>query len=426
MLLITLLSAVIIYDSSAVENVDVDLTVDRTGWKDPLDPFSPYQKYEHDIDKLMNCEEQLELCRRDKSNVEDPLTKTTIGHVSGRDDPTLKLIIRNMLSRLHVDINEVTYVDRLASVYLNANDVETVRRYLNSEGESISLREQVRVILEQFIVQQDLYSEPSFPIRLGTAISPYLPLLNLCLLVPAVIILLSSRHSSQSLFFMVFSTAFLISLFIVYNRKYQENVAARIARSKMAIADHCKPKGLLSEALNILGGFVFIKGKSECLQYHEDLFIDPLYEISPLDVVCDVLSNFIFTPLGVFGRHFNLFFNEFYRDSPIPLVFVKTVLFIFLTISILFWACGYRLRTIFATLEPANVTYSLRGRSASPFARPTAVEDCKERRIETTVRKGALPELPNSLSCRSRPVVRRDSEQSPVQKRTQSVGRILS
>lgn len=86
----------------------------------------------------------------------------------------------------------------------------------------------------------------------------------------------------------------------------------------------------------------------------QDLFVDPLYEISPLDVVCDVISNFIFTPLGIFGRHFNVFFNEFYRDSPIPLVLVKTILFIFLTISILFWACGYRLRTIFATLEPAG------------------------------------------------------------------------
>uniref|UniRef100_A0A0M3I034 Chloride channel CLIC-like protein 1 n=1 Tax=Ascaris lumbricoides TaxID=6252 RepID=A0A0M3I034_ASCLU len=456
MLVISILSAVMIYVGSAVENVDVDLTVDRTGWKDPLDPFSPYQEYERDIEKLRNCEEQLKLCRRGNNDIEDPLTKTGIGHVNGQDDPALKLIIRNILSRLHVDIDrdsverrlktpesrsfgpqefvsfvlttvtndlyfKVTYVDRLASVFINTNDVETIRRYLNSEGESVSLREQIRVILEGFIVQQDLYSEPSFPIRFGTAISPYLPLLNLGLLVPAVVVLLSSRHSSRSLFFMVFSTAFLVSLFVVYNRKYQENVAARIARSKMAIADHCKPKGLISEALNILGGLVFIKGKSECLQYHEDLFVDPLYEISPLDVVCDVLSNFIFTPLGIFGRHFNVFFNEFYRDSPIPLVLVKTVLFVFLTISILFWACGYRLRTIFATLEPASVTPSLRGRSASRFARPTAVEGCKEQLIETTVRKGSAPKLSASVSCRSRPVVRRDSERSPSQKRTQSV-----
>lgn len=64
MLVISILSAVMIYVGSAVENVDVDLTVDRTGWKDPLDPFSPYQEYERDIEKLRNCEEQLKLCRR--------------------------------------------------------------------------------------------------------------------------------------------------------------------------------------------------------------------------------------------------------------------------------------------------------------------------------------------------------------------------
>lgn len=73
----------------------------------------------------------------------------------------------------------------------------------------------------------------------------------------------------------------------------------------------------------------------------------------------------------------------------------------------------------------SGVTPSLRGRSASRFARPTAVEGCKEQLIETTVRKGSAPKLSASVSCRSRPVVRRDSERSPSQKRTQSVGRVL-
>ncbi|KHN87340.1 Putative transmembrane protein ORF57 [Toxocara canis] len=423
----SLVSAIVLCGAFAVENVDIDLTVDRSDWKDPLDPFTSYHTHQHNAEQLATCEKMLQRCQQNNNEVQESFMKT-IDQVGEQSDPTLKLIIRNMLTRLNVDIEKVSYVDRLASVYLNADDLATIRRYLNSVDDSISLREQIRIILEGFIIQQDSYAEPSFAVRFGSAISPYLPLLNLALLIPAVVIVLSSRHSSRSIFFLVFSTAFLASLFTVYNRKYQENVAARIARSKMAIIDHCKPKSLLSEALNAISGLLFIKGKSECLQYHEDLFVDPLYEISPLDVVCDVISNFIFTPLGIFGRHFNVFFNEFYRDSPIPLVIVKTILFIFLTISILFWACGYRLRTIFATLEPAGVAYSLR-RLSDSLSTPIAVEEHKhfaaatpQRPIEARTEE-AVRTPSTSMSCRSR-FVRRDHRRSDSPRRSQSVGRM--
>lgn len=40
----------------------------------------------------------------------------------------------------------------VANVYINAADVQILRKYLNSEDDSITVREQIRAILEQFVL----------------------------------------------------------------------------------------------------------------------------------------------------------------------------------------------------------------------------------------------------------------------------------
>lgn len=406
--LIFYLSAATLGDFGICEDVDVDLTVDRTDWKDPLDPLTPFLGTQ--AEDLRNCKDDLRYCLNELHNIRE----SNIGFDIAQQkiiDPTLKHIVRSILSRLNVDINQVTYVDRSATVYLNADSVRTIRSFLDAKEDSVSQREQIRAVLEDFITQQDSYVERSALIRFTDGLIPYLPLLNLLILLPAVLVLLRLRYSSRSLLSLTMFAAFLASFFTTYNRKYQENVAARIARSQTRIADQCKPKSFFSEALYALGGLFFIKAKSECLQYHEDLFVDPLYEISPLDVLSDVISNFIFTPLGIFGRHFNAFFNEFYRDSPIHLVLIKTIIFIFIIVSALFWTFGYRLRTIFATLEPAGLRYSsapatyflppTNSSSASlslPEGRGAESGEAEEPLTGNTI-DGENPALPDSRTC---------------------------
>ena len=45
------------------ENIDVDLSVDRSNWKDPWDPFAMYSNDEKNA--LESCKKELALCRGD-------------------------------------------------------------------------------------------------------------------------------------------------------------------------------------------------------------------------------------------------------------------------------------------------------------------------------------------------------------------------
>uniref|UniRef100_A0A1I7YH41 Chloride channel CLIC-like protein 1 n=1 Tax=Steinernema glaseri TaxID=37863 RepID=A0A1I7YH41_9BILA len=96
-----------------------------------------------------------------------------------------------------------------------------------------------------------------------------------------------------------------------------------------------------------------MKAKSECQKFHEDMLVSPLAQINPLEIMSEVLASFFAAPLSVFARHFNKFFNEYYADTPIHIFFIKTVMLILGTLVSFFALSGYRVRTLFATLEPA-------------------------------------------------------------------------
>lgn len=344
-----------LFVATSGEDIDLDLTVDRTDWIDPNDPFSSASHCSKStLDQLSVCKMGLEECLKDTKR------EISVNNHMGKyftQDPTLRHIIRNFLSRMHVDIDTAKYVDRTVEVYVSAGNLAILRDYLNSKEETVSQREQVRMVLEELIVPGD-YENLSLWQSILDRISSFLPILNIVIVVPALLILCRSFFSTFALIWLIFFVSFMISVFNTYQRMYQENFAAKMSRAEKSVTERCQSKGLLSSALEMASGLFFIKQKSECLQYYEDLYIDPMYKISPLDVISDVLSNFLFTPLSIFGRHFNAFFNEFYRDSPLHIVVVKTFTFIFLVTVFLFWISGYRLRTLFATLEPAGVRYT--------------------------------------------------------------------
>lgn len=77
--------------------------------------------------------------------------------------------------------------------------------------------------------------------------------------------------------------------------------------------------------------------------------MEPLWLVDPLQVFGEVLTNFLMSPFSVLGIHLNKFFNDFFIDTPVPLAVVKLVFIVL----IMFYLFGYRVRTIFATIEPA-------------------------------------------------------------------------
>ncbi|KAK6112736.1 putative integral membrane protein [Brugia pahangi] len=300
---------------STGENMDLDLHVDRENWLDPNDPFSPSSFCtKNTLDQLAVCQANFKRCMKVESHVE--------GHYI--HDSTLKHIVRNFLHRMDVDIDKTKRVDRIVEVYLDGDSLAVLKKYLNSKDETITVREQVREVLEKMIVLQH-YEDISSVKRIFDMVVTFLPLLNAVLLIPAIM----------------------------------ANIAARMSRAEKSVAEKCKANNFFSTAINMVSGLFVFKGEDECEQHYKDLYVNPIYEISLLDVICEVLSNFIFTSLGVFGRHFNIFLNEFLRDSPLHFIVVKTITLFFLIVLFLFWLGGYRLRTFMATIEPADTTHAM-------------------------------------------------------------------
>ncbi|MCP9263185.1 BMA-OOC-3 [Dirofilaria immitis] len=321
------------------ENIDLDLHVDQGSWVDPNDPlrrhhFAPKTLYcfAHFLIKF-DVELALLFCEEKYSNLTCPylLPKIEIPAEDYTETPyvhdlTLKHIIRNFLHRMNVDIDKTKRVDRTVEVYLDADSLVILRKYLNSKDETVTVREQVREIMEKLIVPEcssqtktenislyfSLYSRYTPELR-GSIICrahigcdcDFLPLLNTLLLIPAIV----------------------------------ANIAVRMSRAEKSLAEKCKTDNTLSTVLNMVSGLFVLKQENECEQHYRDLYVDPIYEISPLDVICEVLSSFVFTSLGVFGRHFNIFLMNFSRIS--------------------FWLGGYRIRTFMATVEPSDTIHSM-------------------------------------------------------------------
>ncbi|VDP13797.1 unnamed protein product [Onchocerca flexuosa] len=296
------------------ENIDLDLHIDQKNWVDPNDPFASSSFCtKNTLDQLALCQANLKKCLKVEDHAENHYVQ----------DSTLKHIVRNFLHRMNVDIDKAKRVDRTVEIYLDADSLVILKKYLNSKDETITMREQVREIMEELIVPQH-YEDRSFVKHAFDMIVSFLPLLNSVLLAPAL-----------------------------------ANIAARMSRAEKSLTEKCKADNFLSTALDIVSGLFVFKRENECEQHYKDLYVDPIYEIAPLEVISEVLSNFIFTSLGVFGRHFNIFFNEFFRDSPLHFIILKAITFFFLIVVFLFWLGGYRIRTLMATVEPSGITHTM-------------------------------------------------------------------
>ncbi|VDN02773.1 unnamed protein product [Thelazia callipaeda] len=304
--------------SNNAVNVGLDLSTGQTNWLDPNDPLTPSMSSfcnKETLDELVVCRADLEKCIKGSKVYKFVVFCYELKHMHGVSyrhggnylvsDPTLKHIIRNFFHRMNVDLDNAQRIDRTIDVYVNSENLAVLKDYLNSEGETVGQRERMREVLEKIVVPH-AYEDKLFIYSILDLIAKFLPLFNILILVPAVIILYRSCFSLYSLIWLILLVAFIVSVIFTFRMKYQ------------------------------------------------DLYVDALYEIAPLDVIFEVFTSFIFTPLGVFGRHLNTFFFEFYHETPLLITVVKTLTLFSLLIFLFFWLGGYRLRTLVATVEPAG------------------------------------------------------------------------
>ncbi|KAH7720762.1 Protein OOC-3 a [Aphelenchoides avenae] len=328
--------------------VDIDLHVDKTNWIDPTDPL-PVKKptilvaRHAESSCPLDCSEENEQLRNAYAELQQSKASSV--------DVLLKHILRQFFRKLNVDVTTSVSVFKTAEVLLSANELDVVRRYLgsNKSADEFGLREDVRFALENFVVESDVRSEGSMFSLLHRAV-PYIMFLNVLILPLAAFGVARSIFSLRQLILIMLIGAFFVSCYFTYARKYQEVLAHRFTRLEQRQDAACSPNGLMAEAYNVILSYVRIKGKSECLQKYEDLLIEPILQVDVLQVVAEVLTNFFLSPLSVVGGHLNKFFNDFFVDTPIHLALVKTLFLLF----VLFFMSGYRIRTLLATLEPAE------------------------------------------------------------------------
>uniref|UniRef100_A0A914C2Z8 Chloride channel CLIC-like protein 1 n=1 Tax=Acrobeloides nanus TaxID=290746 RepID=A0A914C2Z8_9BILA len=340
--------------SGKVIEGDVNLSSDKSDWKDPHDLFneSPFIVDIAPLSNEANCQESLR-------GYEEALNKLRIAYAElekrreNSVDVLLKHILRQFLRDLEVNESTGKSIYKKAYVVLSDDNFDAIRRYLSSQKvvEEIALRERVRVALDGFLVVDNSYDEASW-LNLFHRFLPYLLILNCILLFPALLIVIKSVLTIKQLIWFVFSALFWISFYFTYRMRYQEILARRVYTLQKNSANVCEPGSFVGEAWNALLGLVKIKDKDECLRKFEDHLIEPLYELNPLDVVAEVLTNFILTPLKGIGHHTNAFFNEFFRDTPLWLTVIKLGFLLVVVILLFFFFSNYRIRTILATFEP--------------------------------------------------------------------------
>uniref|UniRef100_A0A158P819 Chloride channel CLIC-like protein 1 n=1 Tax=Angiostrongylus cantonensis TaxID=6313 RepID=A0A158P819_ANGCA len=216
----------------------------------------------------------------------------------------------------------------------------------NAENEPV-MKEQVRGALHNMIEVHEDDPPVSAWEEIVTVTRPWISLLNMMILPPALFLLLRSMMSSRSFWTCVLSAFFVISMVTTYNRIYQEKLALRIAESMERKKDACAPNSLVDQTLEYFSSFISFQRKSSCLSFIESQTVSIVSDISLLDVFSDVLSNSIFGVLGHFGRHTNRFFREFYANIPIPAMLLMTITLILANV---------RIETPFFTWEPMFIT----------------------------------------------------------------------
>ncbi|KAL6736802.1 hypothetical protein Aduo_007111 [Ancylostoma duodenale] len=293
-------------------------------WTDPNDP-TYQQQHPHGIGQAVQTGKDVQTCEQ--------------------YDPTLRLILRQMFRELGIDPLEKTFFSRLAKISLSSLNMKIIGSYLEMEtpGNELSMREQVRGALHGMIEVYNEDTSVSAWQELLTMAQPWISVLNMMILPPALFFVLRNVMNSRSLLSCIVLVFFIVSMITTYNRMYQEKLALRMAEAMKRKEDACAPNSLLEQSLEYLSSFITFRKKSSCVSFIESQTVSIVTEISLLDVFSDVLSNSVFGVLGNLGRHTNRFFREFYENVPLPAMLLMTVTLIFVTV---------RIKTPLFTFEP--------------------------------------------------------------------------
>lgn len=217
-----ILSSILLLVNSA--EVDLDLSVDRTGWVDPTDPLSqPIPNYASQMVEC-DCDEIQRGLREENTRLREQLNAVQLIRENSVD-VLMKHVLHQFLIKLNIDLDKIDNeqsIFKKAQISLSNEDLAIIRKYLRSQrqSEEIALREGLRASLENFIIETDIRSDNSLLSFLHSLL-PYMLFLNVLLLLPAAFIVIRWVCSISRLCLIMLVIAFGLSCYFTYIRKYQ-------------------------------------------------------------------------------------------------------------------------------------------------------------------------------------------------------------
>ncbi|GMR32108.1 hypothetical protein PMAYCL1PPCAC_02303, partial [Pristionchus mayeri] len=269
-----------------------------------------------------------------------------------RADASIKRILNEVFHELKVDPTQGVDFRRKAEIRLDASRLERISSFLEAKGENDwDAHERLCADLEGMItlIEEEPLDDFSWSSigYLLEVIQPYIGMANVLVLIPAAFIVLRMLIGTRSLLCVLFWCFFVFSVYTTYDRRYKEEVSARLEASAR-FGDSCRPPTFLESSLDYLKGFVSISRKSDCRLFIESQQKSIVSEIQLTEVVAEVVFNGIFSAIPVLGTKLRLFFINFYGDMPLHIAIISSVM----TVILLFFFSGYSLKLPFTSFEP--------------------------------------------------------------------------
>lgn len=136
---------------------------------------------------------------------------------------------------------------------------------------------------------------------------------------------------------------------------YKMAIAKKISLTSNGIPKYCYQQDITigeSIKLFIINLFTITSTQDECIKYHQQLLVDPIYEISPTQVFAVTVTKLIITPLEYIGQATGKMINSILSELPIQLW--PFALFIFMLFIVIFF--NYKINIChLLVMEPLSI-----------------------------------------------------------------------
>ncbi|KAK6180398.1 hypothetical protein SNE40_012563 [Patella caerulea] len=298
--------------------------------------------------------------------------------------------VNTLLYHLKGKVYEGGAVEFDLRLILDNVDLNKLQRYSDSQTEmDLKTAHEILTRMIQAIKEVPIGGKTSRHLwieeKLGISVEKLLHvLLIIGLIVVIAAIMVHLKFNKYQLMYYLFMLVFIVSVCLTWYSLYKREVSKQHYAVSKEMPEHCKSRedkdsGFLSVTWSWMVSQVTFQ-KDECIDYYEQLLIDPIVKVSPIEALAVTAVRFFVTPLRHIAEGLSDFIRTLLKDLPIqlwPIVLIIMTVFSFL---ILFMGFGYRVAMPFGMLaiEPGRRDQNIEIKALDERYRIEAKEQAKE------------------------------------------------